>query len=882
MTLGSGSRLGVYEITGALGAGGMGEVYRARDTKLHREVAIKVLPELFAADPDRLARLEREAQSLAALNHPNIAQIFGVLENPAALAMEFVDGEDLSQRITRGAVPIDEALAIAKQIAEALEAAHERGIIHRDLKPANIKVREDGTVKVLDFGLAKATAVVQGFSPADDGSPKGLDYDRNSPTFTSPAMTGMGVILGTAAYMAPEQAKGRAVDKRADIWAFGCVLFELLTAKRPFGGDDVTETIASIVRDEPAWKLLSPDTPPAVMALLHRCLTKDPRQRLRDIGEARVMLSAGGFAEAVQAPGRPQRSLLRALALIGVGTLLGAAVLQLLPSRGPVSSSAAPTFTLRRLTELPGPELHPDISPDGRQIVFTSGAAGNLDIYLLRVGGARPLNLTADAQANDQQPSFSPSGEQIAFRSDRDGGGLYVMGATGESVRRVTRDGFDPAWSPDAKSLTYATEPVHDPYARYGISQLWTVDIASGETRQLPTVDAVQPVWSPDGGRIAYWANAGGQRDIWTIGARVGTPVAVTKDAGTDWSPEWSPDGRWLYFSSDRGGNMNLWRIAIDQRTGAARGAPEAVTTSLQSVGYARFGSDPRRAILMAYTTTHELLLGRIDQTSGAQREPRALRSSSLGWCSPSPAADWLACTSRTAQEDIVLIRPDGSETIRLTDDAPKDRNPSWTPDGTRMAFMSTRSGRWELWSIRRDGSDLKQMTDLRSSIYEAVWSSDGRRVLSADDSGAWIFEAALLTTRDNAKFVRFDSFPTFNPEAWSAEGTLVAGSIPDGSGFPRQPAVWNMSTGKVRLFDVPAPANQFSFATAGWLADSRRFLFASGKGLVVVDAVTGKWAPFPAPQNATRYRLSGDATTLYAERDTLDADLWLMEAVSR
>src|SRR5687767_6841224 len=211
----------------------MGEVYRARDLKLQRDVAIKVLPELFAADPDRLARFEREAQSLAALNHPNIAQVFGVIENPPALAMELVEGEDLSQRIARGAIPLEEALPLARQIAEALEAAHERGIVHRDLKPANIKVREDGTVKVLDFGLAKATAVGQGFSPGDDDA-------RNSATFTTPAMTQMGVILGTAAYMSPEQAKGRAVDKRADIWAFGCVFYEMLTGRRPFGGEDVT------------------------------------------------------------------------------------------------------------------------------------------------------------------------------------------------------------------------------------------------------------------------------------------------------------------------------------------------------------------------------------------------------------------------------------------------------------------------------------------------------------------------------------------------------------------------------------------------------------------------------------------------------------------
>ncbi len=885
MTPGPGTKIGGYEITGALGAGGMGEVYRARDTKLQRDVAIKVLPEQFSTDSDRLSRFEREAQSLAALNHPNIAQVFGVIENPPALAMELVEGEDLSQRIARGAIPLDEALPIAKQIADALEAAHDRGIVHRDLKPANIKVRDDGTVKVLDFGLAKAmTAVVQGSSPADTGSPKGLDYDRNSPTFTSPAMTGLGVILGTAAYMAPEQAKGKPVDKRADIWAFGCLVFEMLTGRAIFAHDSVAETLGAVVARDPVWTALPPETPEWLRYLLRRCLERDPRTRLRDIGEARVLLSGGGFAEFTGPAAAAARRLrlLQALGFIALGAVAGAGLLQFLPARAADATTVSP-FSLRRLTELPGPELQPDISPDGRQIVFASAAAGNLDVYLLRVGGARPLNLTASSPGDDQQASLSPNGEQIAFRSERDGGGIYVMGATGESVRRVIGAGFDPAWSPDGRALAYATEPVIDPYARYGASQLWTVDIASGKAVRLETADAVQPAWSPDGGRIAYWANTGGQRDLWTVAARGGTPLPVTQDAATDWSPEWSADGRWLYFSSDRGGNMNIWRVAIDQRTGAARGDPEPVTTSLTAVGHPRFGSDPRRAVVVAYSTTHELLRTRVGDARPASGEPFALRSSSLGWCSPSPSADWLACTSRTAQEDIVLMRPDGSETIRLTDDAAKDRNPSWSPDGSRIAFMSTRTGRWELWSIRRDGSDLRPLTDLLTELHGTAWSPDGSRVITAvataSPPGAWIFDASTLATPKTATFFKNPGATRFSAEAWSPDGSMVAGSILNGSGFPRQPAIWEVASGKVRTIEVPPPLANLAEGTAGWLRDSRRFLFASGRGLVVVDALTGKWVPFDAPENGIRYRLSADGRTLYSERDILDSDIWLLEA---
>jgi len=280
-----GDRLGPYEVLAKLGEGGMGQVFRARDTKLNRNVALKVLPDSFAGDPDRLARFTREAQTLASLNHPNIAHIHGLEESGRvrALVMELVEGEDLSQRIARGPIPIDDALPIAKQIAEALEAAHEQGIIHRDLKPANIKVRADGTVKVLDFGLAKALDV----GPSGSGGAGGPGASSMSPTLSIHA-TQAGIILGTAAYMAPEQAKGRAVDKRADIWAFGVVLHEMLTGRRLFEDEDISETLAAVLTRDVSTVTLPAATPPRVQRLLARCLERDPRMRLRDIGEARV------------------------------------------------------------------------------------------------------------------------------------------------------------------------------------------------------------------------------------------------------------------------------------------------------------------------------------------------------------------------------------------------------------------------------------------------------------------------------------------------------------------------------------------------------------------------------------------------------------------
>jgi eukaryotic-like serine/threonine-protein kinase len=291
LALTSGTRLGVYEITAALGAGGMGEVYRGRDTKLNRDVAIKVLPESFANDVDRLARFEREAQVLASLNHPNIAHIHGLEESNGvgALVMELVEGDDLSVLIARGPMPLADALPIARQIADALEAAHDQGIIHRDLKPANIKVRADGAVKVLDFGLAKA------LDPAASSSAQAM----NSPTLSARA-TQVGLIIGTAAYMAPEQARGKTVDRRADIWAFGVVLYEMLSGQRAFEGEDVSVTLASVIKEDVSWQALSGDLPEPVRRLLRRCLAKDPKRRLRDIGEARLVLEDPASFEPVR------------------------------------------------------------------------------------------------------------------------------------------------------------------------------------------------------------------------------------------------------------------------------------------------------------------------------------------------------------------------------------------------------------------------------------------------------------------------------------------------------------------------------------------------------------------------------------------------------
>jgi serine/threonine protein kinase len=414
MTLAPGTRLGAYAILSAVGAGGMGEVYKARDTKLDRDVAIKVLPPAFAADPERIARLEREAKTLASLNHPNIAHIYGLEDStsPPALVMEFVDGPTLADRIERGPMPLDESLLIARQIAEALEAAHEHGVIHRDLKPANIKVREDGTIKVLDFGLAKAMEV--GTSGASSAAL------ANSPTITSPAlMTGVGVLLGTAAYMSPEQARGKTVDRRADIWAFGVVLFEMLSGRRAFDGDDLSITLASVLKTEPDWQTLPSATPARIRGLLRRCLEKDPRRRLQAIGEARVQIEnllSGAPDESVAARPTPNARARLAWALSAVALIAVVGVAATAPRLWWARPSADPakvsfdiiTFSVSSPNQIA-------LSPDGTRLAAAVNTPRGIAVWLRRLDDVRGQVLAGTGGSTSPMPFWSPDSRFLAF-----------------------------------------------------------------------------------------------------------------------------------------------------------------------------------------------------------------------------------------------------------------------------------------------------------------------------------------------------------------------------------------------------------------------------------------------------------------------------------
>ncbi len=574
VSLAGGSKLGPYEILAPIGAGGMGEVYRAKDPRLSREVAIKVLPASFSADADRLRRFEQEAKAAGILNHPNITAVYDIGEADGApyVVQELLEGETLRLALASGKLPQRKVLDYALQIAHGLSAAHDKGIVHRDLKPENLFVTNEGRVKILDFGLAKLTQTGEGSGP-----------QTNLPTA---AGTEPGVVMGTLGYMSPEQIKGKPADARSDIFAFGAIFYEMLSGKRAFHADSAGETMAAILKEEPPdLSVTNQSISPGIERIVRHCLEKTPEQRFHSAHDLafdiEALSSASGHIAA--APGRRRIRLMPAL-LVALGTLAGVSLAFLfLRGRPGPGAAAASGATYRRLTNMPGAETQPSLSPDGQTLAFVHLAGSAPAIWIQRAGGHNPIDLTPDCDRESHWPAFSPDGTQIAYGSQCGEGGLFIMGATGESARRLGTFGSNPAWSPDGREIVYSTELVAGPYGRTGTSEIWAIELASGKTRKLSgNLDAIQPSVSPHGLRIAYWAlpAGGGQRDIWTIpykGLAAGEKaVPVTQDAAFDWNPVWGPDGSTLYFLSNRDGAMNLWRVPIDEATGRPLGPADA------------------------------------------------------------------------------------------------------------------------------------------------------------------------------------------------------------------------------------------------------------------------------------------------------------------
>ena len=871
--------LGPYQVVAKLGEGGMGEVYAARDTRLDRDVAVKVLPPHLASDPEALARFEREAKAVAALSHPNILAIhdFGTHEGTAFAVTERLAGQTLRERLIGGALPMKKAIQIAADIARGLAAAHGRNIVHRDLKPENVFIASDGQVKILDFGLAKS--VVQ--APAAAA--------------TTELATDPGTVMGTVGYMAPEQVRGGAADARTDIFALGCVLFEMLTGRKAFQRETAAETMTAILReDAPDLIESGVQVPPAVDQLVRHCLEKQPEERFqsaRDLAFALQALSGShptsGRAAAVatddQPPG-PHRSIVPIAAAVAASLVIGAAIGWWASRPGEADE---PWSEFTQLTDEAGQEDAPSLSPDGDSVAYASRAAGSWDIYVSRVGGRNPIVVAGDPSRDEQAPAFSPDGRSIAFHEGDADGGIFIVGATGESARRVTETGFHPAWSPDGATIAYCQESIETPANRQISSDLSVVDVATGAVRIVTEGDAVQPSWSPSGTRLAYWAQFGGQRDLFTISAAGGEPVQVTDDAPLDWSVTWSPDG-WLYFSSDRGGVFNLWRVQVDEASGAARGEPEPVTMGVQAAAaMPRFSADGRRMAFRSGFAYVNPVAMPFDPDTERLGEPAYLfrRTGAFRPLSVSADGEWLAFDSVGGRvEDIFVSRIDGSDLRRLTDDPFRDRAPAWSPDGSTVTFYTNRSGAYELWSIRSDGSGLTKLSNRPDeSIWFPIYEPTGRRIW------AYLSRARSVATFDVTNpptLQEGDEQPpieveggTLRPHSMTRDGERLVGVAmsSDGTGFG---VAWHdLRSGRTVLSTL--------YRSPGlpvWLPDGRRFIYAvPGDALVLFDTRTGETRTLGQFDfDISSVLVSPDGNTIIMAAGLTEADIWLAQRGAR
>ncbi len=778
MPLSAGTRIGPYEVVAPLGAGGMGEVYRARDTNLNRDVALKILPDVFATDPDRLARFRREAHVLASLNHTNIAGIYGVEDaGPStssaqagirALVLELVDGLTLAERIALGPIPVPEAIAIASQIAGAIAAAHEQGVIHRDLKPANIKLRPDGTVKVLDFGLAKALD--------QSGGPGGL------PTLTRAAeMTGRGVVLGTPAYMSPEQARGLPLDRRVDIWSFGCVFYEMLTGRSTFAGDTASDAIASILAREPDWLALPPSAT-ALAPLLRRCLEKDAARRLRDISDVTLWLEdAGARPPSAAAPLETQSRLRRwvaTAAVLGVAAGVAAAAF-LLPSR----TRAVPAVTTR--FELASSSTDPftaepagvnvAISPDGSRLVYTAIRDGATELVVRRLDQLQgtPIAGTEGGQA----PFFSPDGEEIGFVTFDAIKRVPVAGGPVTTICPADAGFRGAAWSPDGTII----------FSRDAGSGLLRVPAAGGTPEKVIVPDVargeenlVQPVFLPDGRALLYTVILrSGQTRV--VARKVGDAAAATVVEG-GFGGLYVPSGHVVFGQGDR-----LMAIRFDAATLRVSGSAAPVedgTFNTPADGVASFASaadgtavyvaghnagGPRRLVWIDRKGARTGYV--VNQTVDNVRNPRL-----------SPDGRRLAMTlGRNGQGDVwIYDLAGGAQPLRLTFQG-HNSFPVWSPDAKQIAFLSVTTSTGHVFVLPSDGGGTQpeRLTKGEAAELPMSWSPDGAFVLFGGSSNVYVLQLNGRTARRwfSTPFHEFGA--RFSPDGrWVAYASDQAGPL--------------------------------------------------------------------------------------------------------
>ena len=714
MPLQPGTSLGPYTVTAQIGAGGMGEVYRARDTRLDRDVALKVLPEAFTSDPDRLARFEREAKVLASLNHPNIGHIYGLeeAEGTKALVLELVEGPTLADRIAEGPIPVDEALPIAKQIAEALEAAHEQGIIHRDLKPANVKVKADGTVKVLDFGLAKA------FQPA------GGDPNLSDVTTMTVEATTTGVILGTVGYMSPEQTRGTPTDKRADIWAFGCVLYEMLSGRRPFRGDTRSDTMAAVLDRTPSWRALPRDTPSSIKRLLRRCLEKDPRRRLRDIGDARIEMDDGDDSSDTTSTLARQATPWWRTPMPWV-SITAVAVMVFLVFFGERSSRPEVTRFALNLPVGQGAFVGGGgvaVSPDGGTVVYSANDDGRR-LYRRDMDALEAVPIRGTD--GGRRPFFSPDGVSIGF----------FTGTERSELWRVPLTGGIPVALAAARRAAAGTWLENDSIV-FGSSGLSRVPATGGEpslvasfTEQGEAARHSYPAAIPDGQGFVSTGWIGDTSWVYLHRSDSGAPTRLVRGRRA----RVSASGH-LVFEQDG----TLWAVELDTEQARVIGEAVPVVESLGTVvneGANVSTFDLSANGSLAYATSgpnpfNDRLLFWVSRDG--REEPLGLEPQPYWFPRVSPDGDRIGFHIMAANMDIHVHDLRSGSTSPLTFHQAADGYPVWSPDGERVVFWSAReAGGWNLFSRRADGTgDVARLTESPHRQAPYTWADGGRLLL--------------------------------------------------------------------------------------------------------------------------------------------------------
>ena len=856
MTLAAGTRLGPYIVEGLLGTGGMGEVYRAEDTRLKRDVALKILPASAAADPERLARFEREAQVLASLDHPHIGAIYGIEESDGvtALVLQLVEGETLADRIARGPIPIDEALPIARQIAEAVEAAHEQGVIHRDLKPANVKISPDGQVKVLDFGLAKLT---EPGAVADPSRSSGLAATM-SPTITTPAlMTGVGLILGTAAYMSPEQAKGRAADKRSDIWAFGCVLYEMLTGKRAFEGDDVAETLAAVIRGEPDWSKLPKDLPSPIASMLKRCIVKDRRERISDA--AAILFVLRESAAAATGPQSPAAAVPRwryAVAYlavaIGVAALTSAAWWFLRPQREP-PLVARFVITIPEDVRLAATVMSVvTVSPDGTKIAYQT----NRGMYI------RSLSSTSAALIPGQgaNPVFSPDGEWLAFYSPSErairkisvaGGAPITLSIVTDAPAGMSWDGEHVVFAERSLGIVRVSSDGGKPDV---IVKAQPGELMAGP-HVLPDGDTVLFTLAPKEGSVQTWT--WDQAQIVTQSLTSGRRVTIINGAS---DARHLSTGHLLYAIS---GVMFAQPFDVRQRQftgprvpvvdGVRRGAVSGAT-----IQTARLFNPAQLAVsdngTLAYITgpsaVSALRMQLVLQDRNGVVTPLKLEAGPYQFPRVSPDGTQIAYGTDDGKDAAVWVYTlDGTTAPRRLTFEGRNRFPTWSGDGQWLAFQSDREGDLAIFRQRADGtSRAERLTKPDPGVSHAPesWSPDGQVLLFPATKGSAVALHMLSVSEGTVK-----PFPGVQSDRWpnavlSPDGRRVAYSIRIGDAF--------RNTLYVEPFPPSGGGGKFQIAAGDaqmpvWSRDGRELLFADparpdngrvGFSSVTIDARQG------------------------------------------